>query len=256
MTSKIVSQRKKLRLATVATFVICLLGSSQIRGQEGMKAGNIMAPSPASAPAFIDPKSLNLGEILPPPPAPGSVAAMADLESVLRVQGTRTAADAEWAGAIIKKDVFSSSDIIGPWFAKEGLPVTAKLFQKLATDSNASTDLAKERYKRDRPFVISPEVAPCVDKPKGYSYPSAYSVQVFVRAGVLAELFPAKRAELFAQAHQRAWARVIGGVHFPTDDVGGEILAKAVVDELLKSTSFHTAIEAARAEIQAVSSKG
>jgi hypothetical protein len=38
--------------------------------------------------------------------------------------------------------------------------------------------------------------------------------------------------------------------------VGGEILAKAVVAELLKSTSFHTAIEAARAEIQALSSKG
>jgi acid phosphatase (class A) len=94
-----------------------------------------------------------------------------------------------------------------------------------------------------------------VEKPAGYGYPGGYAALVFVRAGVLAELFPEKRTELLAQAHQRAWARVIGGVHFPSDLVAGRLLGEAVVSALLENSVFLAALEKARAEVKALNGK-
>jgi acid phosphatase (class A) len=70
------------------------------------------------------------------------------------------------------------------------------------------------------------------------------------RALLLAEIFPERRDELLAWAHRAAWSRIIGGVHFPTDDVGGQLLAETFVAEVLKNPAARAALERARAEAQ------
>ena len=50
------------------------------------------------------------------------------------------------------------------------------------------------------------------------------------------------------EAHKIAWARVVGGVHFPTDTAGGRILAESFVKELLKNPKFIDQVNKARAE--------
>jgi acid phosphatase (class A) len=204
---------------------------------------------------FVDLAALALETKIPVPPAAGSLAELADLEAVLQVQARRTAADAAWANTVTKGDVFSASDIVGPWFTGKHLPHVAELFSKLEEEAIAVTDRAKERYRRARPYMLSTEVEPSAERSTTYSYPSGYAVQVFVRAGALAELFPEMRAALFAQAHQHAWARVVGGVHYPSDDVAGRLLAELLVAELHKSAAFRTAIEQARREIEAQTRK-
>ena len=74
-------------------------------------------------------------------------------------------------------------------------------------------------------------------------------MRAFVWAAVLGEIFPDRQAELNTWAHQVAWGRVMGGVHFPTDLMGGRILAEAVVEALRKNPAYRADIEKCRAEV-------
>ena len=72
-------------------------------------------------------------------------------------------------------------------------------------------------------------------------------------AEFLAELIPAKRDELLARAHRAAWGRVIGGVHFPSDVLAGETVARAYLAEARKSAAFRAALERSRNEVNTAS---
>jgi acid phosphatase (class A) len=204
---------------------------------------------------YLDAKSVDYASVVPPVPVAGSLADTTDLEVLLRVQGLRSDADAKWANDVLKTDVFSNADIVGAWFAKDSLPATDALFKKSGLDAGDVTNVAKDFYKRTRPYTVNPEIVPCVPKPGGYSYPSGYAMTVFVRAGVLAALFPDKSAEIFSRARSNAWARCVGGVHYPTDIVAGRMLAELVVADLLKNPAFQADLEKARAELKSVSAK-
>jgi acid phosphatase (class A) len=202
------------------------------------------------APGSVDPKA-----VLPPPPAPGSPGAMADLETVLRVQATRTPNDISWARTIERDDVFLHAQVLGSWFNRENLPVTAAFLKEVSDDMYAVSRTAKELFPRPRPPRVDSTVLPCVNLPESGSYPSGHSMQAFVWATVLSEIFPDRETELMARAHQAAWGRVIGGVHFPSDTIGGRILAEAIVAELRKNPAYRAGIEKCRAEAAALTVK-
>ena len=61
-------------------------------------------------------------------------------------------------------------------------------------------------------------------------------------------MFPDRRDALTAWAHKAAWGRIIGGVHYPSDDVGGQVLARALLAEFEKNPAFRAALERAKAE--------
>jgi acid phosphatase (class A) len=87
------------------------------------------------------------------------------------------------------------------------------------------------------------------------SYPSGHATSIYTRAGVLAELFPEKKAEIMAFAHRAAWGRIMAGVHFPTDVVGGSMLAEPIVAAIRKSAAFQSRVEQCQAEIAAFLAK-
>jgi acid phosphatase (class A) len=140
------------------------------------------------------------------------------------------------------------AEVLGPWFTKENLPLTAKLLRRVYEDARLVNDRAKNLNARPRPPLADPHIRPCVRLPATPSYPSGHSTNAFVWAGVLSELFPEKRADLTAWAHRYAWGRIIAGVHFPSDDVAGRVLAAALLKEFLKSPVFQADLERARNE--------
>ncbi len=205
------------------------------------------APVPAAN--FFPPGSIDWKAVLPPPPAPGSVAALGDLETVLQVQAARTPADVAWAKLIEKDNIFADyGDVLGPWFAEKNLPLLAGLLHQVAADVQQVSRSVKDLYPRRRPPVVDAAVQPCVEIPKSNSYPSGHSLRAFVWAAVLGDIFPDQQAALEARAHRVAWGRILGGVHFPSDDAGGRIVAQAVVAALRKNPAYRAAVEQCRAE--------
>lgn len=223
----------------------------------GRAQDNVMksAAAPAAAVHFARLDRLDLAQILPPPPAPGSLAAAADLSAVLQAQAWRTPEQVAWAKLVDKGGyfaVFAFDGLLGPQFSKENCPALAALFDQSLADGRPINDAAKKLYSRMRPFLVDPRVQPVIERPSGNSYPSGHATGAHLWAAVLAEIYPDKRAKLFERADRAAWGRVIAGVHFPTDLEGGRRLAAAIVAEELKSAAFRAALEKCRAEAAAL----
>ena len=206
--------------------------------------------TPTATGHYISADAIDWKTVQPPPPAPGSIAALGDLETVLQIQAARTPADIAWAKLIEKDHVFEDyGDVLGPWLAEKSLPVTARLLGDVMADANLLNKKVKDLYPRARPPAVEPTVKPCVTIPTSHSYPSGHSLRAFVWAAVLGDIFPDRQPELFARAHRVAWGRVIGGVHFPSDVAGGRVAAQAIVAELRKNPAYRAEIEKCRAEV-------
>lgn len=208
----------------------------------------ITAAKPAAG-NFITVEAIDWKSQLPPPPSVGSIAALGDVETVLQVQAARTPADVAWAKLVEKDHTFDDyRDVLGPWFDEKNLPVLAEFLHRVTSDAQAASSRMKSLYARSRPPAVEPTVQPCVNIPASNSYPSGHSLRAYVWAAVLSDVFTDRGADLFARAHHVAWGRVIGGVHFPTDVVGGRIAAQAIVAELRKSPAYRAEIEKCQAE--------
>lgn len=216
-----------------------------------LSLGLVLTPVRAAetAPHYLAPGAIDLKAVVPPPPEAGSVGARGDLETVLQVQAGRTPIETAWARLIERDTFLNHAQVLGPWFTKENLPLTMAFLKAASDDLYAASKGAKELYPRPRPFRTDPAVRPCVEAPSSGSYPSGHSAQAFLWAEVLSDVFPEYRTELLARAHQAAWGRVIGGVHFPSDLVGGRLLAEAVVEALRKNPAYRADLEKCRAEV-------
>jgi acid phosphatase (class A) len=69
---------------------------------------------------------------------------------------------------------------------------------------------------------------------------------------VLAEMVPEQRAALFAFGWEYGDARVISGVHFPSDVEAGRILGTMLVEVMLQDRRFRNDLRTARRELRAV----
>ncbi|MBS0664110.1 MAG: phosphatase PAP2 family protein [Verrucomicrobia bacterium] len=197
---------------------------------------------------FLTREAIDVKAVLPAPPPTGSLAALGDLEAVRQAQVMRTAQDVAWAALVEDDTVFNNASVLGPWFTREKLPVTAEFFARITADVMAVSYRAKDLFLRPRPPKVDPAIHPCVHLAKSGSYPSRHSTQAFVWAYVLGEIFPEHQAELLERAHRAAWGRVLGGVHYPTDLIGGKLLGDAIITELRKLPAYRAGVERCRQE--------
>ncbi|MDO8805521.1 MAG: phosphatase PAP2 family protein [Elusimicrobiota bacterium] len=172
-----------------------------------------------------------------PPPVPGSMQQESDIAAVLSWQNKRTEADCA------KSSRTSVANYDSFWGAKspfpEPLPAGAKEFmERLSSDLGAAVENIKNRYQRPRPYMAYSEARPCINKSKGFSYPSGHAAFSRVFAKVLTDIVPDRSAEFFAKADEIARDRVIGGVHYPADITAGKAFADLYHAELLKSEAY------------------
>jgi acid phosphatase (class A) len=203
-------------------------------------------PWPKPVATFLDPAAATLRAALPAP-----LAANTDLETVLQVQTWRTPDQVNLAQRLVKEDPFNFAEVLGSWFTSQNYPRTADLLKKVLTDSYAVSLALKDQFTRKRPHLEDRRVEPCVELSNSPSYPSGHSTRAYLTATLLADLFPGRREALIAFARKAAWARVQGGIHYPTDLEGGRLLAAAIVIELNKSEAFRKLFAECRAEIAA-----
>ena len=115
-------------------------------------------------------------------------------------------------------------DRVGP---VQGWLGTALLASTMATTA-ASTQIAKLKYKRDRPYITDPRITPPIAHPRSASYPSGHASSAFAAARVVAVLEPTLAKEAYTLATQVAVSRVYAGVHFPSDVVVGALLGTGI----------------------------
>ncbi len=94
--------------------------------------------------------------------------------------------------------------------------------------AEVSSGLLKTVFERDRPFVVEPEPGPIVREPASFSFPSGHATVAFAAAVVLAATLPRLAVPAFVLAAAIAWSRVVTGVHYPLDVLGGALLGLAV----------------------------
>lgn len=221
----------------------------------GRAAAEEPPPPSASSGQALSLASLDPALLIPAPPAPGSLAALADLETVLQVQALRTPSQEAWARRIDQWSLWDFSDVLGPWFQPANLPTLQLLVTRVEEEVRPLSRRAKELHPRLRPPSADPRVKPCLKVGRDKSYPSGHALALHIHGAILGDLFPEQRVELAAWTERAVWSRVIGGAHFPSDIVAGRLLCQAVMGDLRRNPAYQDLLERCRAEVAALRMK-
>jgi acid phosphatase (class A) len=231
---------------------------------------------------YAVPVDFDSTRLLAPPPG-DPVRQARDIEAVRNAERMRTPVQASQAEASSSVDVFLFASVLGPRFTAERLPLTTAFFSRVYRSALPSLQAAKDCWNRERPFVVDPALAPLeraiastrpraapasvqkvpllpVDSPctapvgaKLYSpsYPSGHATVGAMMAILLAQMVPEQRAALFSQGWSYGDARVVSGVHFPSDVEAGRILGTVLVELMQEDARFRTDYRASRKELRA-----
>ena len=206
----------------------------------------------AADPVFLSRSYYEPAQILPPPPADGSPEAKAEMDELHRIQARRT--PEEFAKALADdhdEDITAFASVMGPGFDMKTLPKTAQLFADVKTEEKAAAKLAKNYFKRNRPWIVDPSLKSCAqDDPPQSSYPSGHATMGYAMAVVLARLAPEKADAIMKRASEFAENRLVCGMHYRRDIVAGEVLGTVVAEELFTVQGFRDEFEDAREELQ------
>jgi acid phosphatase (class A) len=207
---------------------------------------------PADTAHCVDPATLDLARILPPPPPEGSAEERAELNELLHIQATRTPAEADRAREDARISIFRFADALGDpsGFTPANLPLTVELFRDLTVDEHAVLAAAKKEFGRPRPFTVEPRLNPVIVRPHSASYPSGHSTWAYATALVLADMVPERRAQILARANEFAHNRSVAGVHYPSDVEAGKLAGTTLAAMLFDCAPFEKEEAAARVELR------
>ena len=207
------------------------------------------------------PNSLKL---LPAHPAGDSAAFIADQEAF---RATRSLVDTpRWTQAF--KDTILKfpqaaehfSCVLDAQITEELTPNLIMLMRRSLTDAGLATYMAKNHYKRTRPFVLN-KMTTCSPEEeaqlaKDGSYPSGHSAVGWAWALILTELAPERADAILARGYAFGQSRVVCGVHWQSDVTEGRVVASGVVAKLHTDPVFRAQLEAAKKELADARAKG
>ena len=236
-----------LVLALAAMPVLALPAAAQMASEKAAQK------TQADAPALLAPDALRPEWLMPAPPATDSIQGRAELAEVKKINAeaspeVRAAADKD--GATENVTLFADT-VPGLDIAK--LPATKKLFDEIGNEEEQRTKLFKTYFARKRPYQRDTSIVICASEGKGTtkpnSYPSGHTTLGFSMGVVLANLIPEKNQAILARAKLYAEHRMVCGVHYRSDIVGGQALGTAMALKLMEVPSFAADYAAAHAEL-------
>lgn len=199
---------------------------------------------------YNDPSQVTLVRVLAPPPVLGSEASQKDVHGVLKRQQNLTPQKIQSARDDACESVFRFQDVMGPEFTPDKLPFTDGFFERVFYDSDREVKIAKEHFRRERPFVADPRVKRIVEQSPNYSYPSGHSTFAYSAAILLADMVPEKAVAIFDRANAYADNRAVAGVHYPGDVLAGRISASVIDNAFFHNQRFLTDYGRARSEVR------
>ena len=214
---------------------------------------------------YLNPKQLpNSLALLPPPPAAGSAQAAVDMEIYKSTRALRSTP--RWAlatqDANLKFPAAAStfSCALGIPVSQEGTPNLNMLLRRTLLDAGLATYAAKDKYNRQRPFVVTgEETCTPAEQPmlsKDGSYPSGHASLGWAWALVLVQAAPQNMDALLQRGYAFGQSRVICGVHWQSDVDAGRLIGAATVARLQSDETFKAQVALARDEIAQAQAKG
>ncbi len=197
--------------------------------------------------------------LLPPPPAEGSAAIALDEEinrSDLALQGTP-----RWRLAGM------DANLSFPWAAGDfacalntsvtqlDTPRLYQLLRRAMTDAGGSTGAAKDKYRRERPFLVNkqPTCTPGAEQSLASSgtCPSGHTAIGWTWALILSEISPEQSQAILERGRSFGESRLVCNVHWESDVIEGRLVGAATVAKLHADPRFLADLDAAKAEVAA-----
>ncbi len=204
---------------------------------------------------------LDTTHILPPAPKPGDSRYEADRTIFLQ---TRSLKDSDrW---VLAQGDDKSANILqqfscsaGVALDKDTAPKLVSLLLRIRKDVSASTNAAKDFYKRKRPYLID-EGPICIDKTDSLAaspdYPSGHTTWGWSVGLILSELIPDRTSQIMLRARSIGESRAVCGVHNASGVEAGRINGSAVVAALHGQEAFRKDLDGVRKEIEALRKTG
>jgi acid phosphatase (class A) len=245
-------QRDRWMIDRLLPAVVVLAVATFLAGSDGQSPPKAAPASPVASAAYLDPRSVDLTRLLPPPPANDSVTTRSELDELLQIQSSRTSEDCDRAVADREVKLLRFAGALGlpPSVEAHDLPKTTALIEQVRRIESSVVDRAKRAYGRPRPFVLDPRIEPCIIRPGNDAYPSGHSAWAYVAALVLADMVPERRQQLLDRAADYARQRMVGGVHYRSDTEAGRITGVVLAAMLFASPAFQADEALARSELR------
>jgi len=189
----------------------------------------------AEGSGFDKPPSLNTSDfeslLLPAPSLNGTKEDLAILKFTQESRSPETVI-AQYA-FLSNQNIFAFDAAMGANLEKDA-PTFSKCMAAFYGDSvNDVEDHFKDLIKRDRPFVHHSDIKPCLPLESSFSYPSGHATFYALTSELLSGVKPDLKERLQEVGKEGVYARVIGGVHYPSDVEGGRKLGRAAAEKIM-----------------------
>lgn len=206
---------------------------------------------------------LALLRLLPPPPVPGSSEDKAD--RYLYRESRKGILGPEWRraqgqlGISSPEYVQAVSCALGAVLNPKTTPATMALLRRAGTDLAKALFVAKDYYKRPRPFTTDKGKAcdpvSAVDSGAGrggglgFAYPSGHAAVGWLWGLILSDARPERSAVLLKFGKDTGDLRIACRVHWSSDVTGGRLLATALYQQIADNEDYKTDLMKAKAEL-------
>ncbi|QDX30369.1 acid phosphatase [Dickeya poaceiphila] len=161
--------------------------------------------------------------------------------------------------------LYALAEALGPKLGKAFLDVYQKgeigKAAALIKATNVSTSAAKNAFNYPRPFKqpgnsihLVPDTAVVVDNVRytaaGGSFPSGHTNSGYNDALLLAQMLPERFVPLIDRAATYGYSRLVLGVHYPLDVIGGRMAAERSVAYFLNDPKYRVLFNEAKTQLR------
>lgn len=199
---------------------------------------------------------VDLTAIVPDAPQKGDVRYEAD-RKVFRAtramlgtpRGQLATADVPSSVIEVMKDFSCAA---GVKLSPETTPATYRLLANANADTLHANNLAKNYWKRLRPFLIDkgPVCESREELAKSYDYPSGHATRGWTFGLVLSDAEPDRATPIQIRARSYGESRIVCGAHNMSAIEAGRLGATVTVQSVRQTAAYQADLEAARAELR------
>ncbi|NYF22360.1 acid phosphatase (class A) [Xanthomonas sp. JAI131] len=255
----------RFRSAALALLALALAACSTSPARAPVPAQAMGAAEPDKAVGYLAPAAVPASlQLVPAPPAEGSPGQA--LDQAVNREALALRGSARWQQAARDADLSFPAGA-GQFACALGVPIDAQrtphlytLLERSRIDASAATKVAKNHYRRPRPFMLNQQPVCTPDDEDGLrhsgAYPSGHSAIGWAWALILGELAPDRIDALIARGRNYGESRLVCNVHWQSDVLAGRFMGAATVARLHADPAFRADLEGARKEIAAARAQG